>query len=124
MSVDLKRARLGMVIVDLQNDFLAPDGAYARGNTVSAEALQLPARMAPVAGGPHAPRGGGGGPPDEEGEEGEDRREVIAMFACQANEMLPTSPALPADLFTACLTTPIKTALRWCATLARARARA
>ena len=46
--MNLKNARLGMVIVDLQNDFLAPDGAYARGNTVSAEAQQLPARMAPV----------------------------------------------------------------------------
>ena len=45
--MNLKNARLGMVIVDLQNDFLAPDGAYARGNTVSAEAQQLPARMAP-----------------------------------------------------------------------------
>ena len=47
--MNLKNARLGMVIVDLQNDFLAPDGAYARGHTVSAEAQQLPARMAPVA---------------------------------------------------------------------------
>ncbi len=47
--MNLKNARLGMVIVDLQKDFLAPDGAYARGNTVSAEAQQLPARMAPVA---------------------------------------------------------------------------
>jgi ureidoacrylate peracid hydrolase len=35
--------------VDLQNDFLAPEGAYARGNTVSPEALLLPARLAPVA---------------------------------------------------------------------------
>jgi len=33
----------------LQNDFLAPQGAYARGNTVSPEALLLPARLAPVA---------------------------------------------------------------------------
>jgi ureidoacrylate peracid hydrolase len=37
------------VIVDLQNDFLAPEGAYARGQTISAEALLLPARIAPVA---------------------------------------------------------------------------
>jgi nicotinamidase-related amidase len=41
--------RIGLVIVDLQNDFLAPDGAYARGNTVSAEALLLPERVAKVA---------------------------------------------------------------------------
>lgn len=45
----LNTAHLGMVIVDLQNDFLAPDGAYARGHTLSAEAVQLPARMAPLA---------------------------------------------------------------------------
>ena len=47
--MNLDNARLGMVIVDLQNDFLAPDGAYARGQTVSPEALLLPERMAPVA---------------------------------------------------------------------------
>lgn len=41
--------RIGLVIVDLQNDFLAPDGAYARGKTVSAEALLLPERVAKVA---------------------------------------------------------------------------
>lgn len=41
--------RIGLVIVDLQNDFLAPEGAYARGNTVSPEALLLPARLTPVA---------------------------------------------------------------------------
>ncbi|MDN3920290.1 cysteine hydrolase family protein [Roseateles violae] len=38
-----------LLIVDLQNDFLAPDGAYARGGAVSAAALQLPQRVAPVA---------------------------------------------------------------------------
>jgi nicotinamidase-related amidase len=42
-------AKLGMLMVDLQNDFLAPDGAYARGNTVSRAAQALPARMEPVA---------------------------------------------------------------------------
>jgi nicotinamidase-related amidase len=47
--MNLQQAKLGMVIVDLQNDFLAPDGAYARGNTVSPAAQALPARMAPVA---------------------------------------------------------------------------
>jgi len=45
----LAQAKLGMVIVDLQNDFLAPDGAYARGNTASSAAQALPARMEPVA---------------------------------------------------------------------------
>ena len=37
----------------------------------------------------------------------------IQLAACQANEVLPMSPDLPADLFTACLTTPIMMALRW-----------
>ena len=48
MSASTK-PRIGLVIVDLQNDFLSPQGAYARGNTVSQEALLLPARVAPVA---------------------------------------------------------------------------
>ena len=43
------KPRIGLVIVDLQNDFLSPEGAYARGHTVSPEALLLPARVAPVA---------------------------------------------------------------------------
>lgn len=38
----------------------------------------------------------------------------ILLAACGANETLPLAfPELPADLFTACLTTPIKMALRW-----------
>lgn len=37
----------------------------------------------------------------------------IQLAACGAKEMLPMNPKLPADLFTACLTTPIKTALLW-----------
>ena len=40
--------RIGLVIVDLQNDFLSPEGAYARGNTVSQEALLLPDRKSVV----------------------------------------------------------------------------
>jgi nicotinamidase-related amidase len=47
--MNLAQAKLGMVIVDLQNDFLAADGAYARGNTASSAAQALPARMEPVA---------------------------------------------------------------------------
>ena len=43
------KPRIGLVIVDLQNDFLSPEGAYARGHTVSPEALLLPARVATVA---------------------------------------------------------------------------
>ena len=37
-----------LVIVDLQNDFLHPQGAYALGGAVSAAAAALPARVAPV----------------------------------------------------------------------------
>ena len=47
--MNLAQAKLGMVIVDLQNDFLAPDGAYARGHTASSAAQALPTRMEPVA---------------------------------------------------------------------------
>jgi ureidoacrylate peracid hydrolase len=38
-----------LVIIDLQNDFLAPDGAYARGGATSPQALLLPAKVARVA---------------------------------------------------------------------------
>ncbi|XP_055346858.1 regulatory-associated protein of mTOR-like [Paramacrobiotus metropolitanus] len=40
-------------------------------------------------------------------------RQCIHLAACAGGEELPTNPDLPADLFTACLTTPIKMALRW-----------
>ncbi|WVO15766.1 hypothetical protein L204_103428 [Cryptococcus depauperatus] len=38
--------------------------------------------------------------------------ETLHLAACQANQILPMSPDLPADLFTCCLTSPIETALR------------
>ena len=41
--------KVALIIVDLQNDFLAPDGAYARGGAVSEAARALPARVADVA---------------------------------------------------------------------------
>ena len=40
-------------------------------------------------------------------------RDVICFAACGADQQLPLNPAVPADVFTACLTTPIKMALRW-----------
>lgn len=40
-------------------------------------------------------------------------RNCIQLGACQKNESLPMLPELPADLFTSCLTTPMKVALRW-----------
>eukprot|EP00036_Acanthoecidae_sp_10tr_P014870 CAMPEP_0206296148 /NCGR_PEP_ID=MMETSP0106_2-20121207/5523_1 /ASSEMBLY_ACC=CAM_ASM_000206 /TAXON_ID=81532 /ORGANISM="Acanthoeca-like sp., Strain 10tr" /LENGTH=1396 /DNA_ID=CAMNT_0053726805 /DNA_START=135 /DNA_END=4325 /DNA_ORIENTATION=- len=39
--------------------------------------------------------------------------DCIQLAACGPSENLPTLPALPADLFTSCLTTPIETSLRW-----------
>ncbi|EGB12284.1 hypothetical protein AURANDRAFT_3291, partial [Aureococcus anophagefferens] len=38
--------------------------------------------------------------------------ECIVLAPCGADEALPSDPGLPADLFTACLTTPIAVALR------------
>lgn len=44
-------------------------------------------------------------PPDYEG--------CFQLAACEAHQILPMQPDLPADLFTSCLTTPLKMALRW-----------
>lgn len=40
-------------------------------------------------------------------------KNCIQLAACSENQILPMNPNLPADLFTACLTTPIKMALKW-----------
>lgn len=40
-------------------------------------------------------------------------RNCIQLAACGEDQILPMNPQLPADLFTSCLTTPIKIALRW-----------
>ena len=56
-------------------------------------------------------RGGGkgeGGPPSPPS-----LRSCIQLAACSRDQLLPMTPDLPADLFTTCLTTPIKMALRW-----------
>jgi ureidoacrylate peracid hydrolase len=50
-------SRVALIVVDLQNDFLSPDGAYARGGAVSAAARVLPERVAGVA---RAVKAGGG----------------------------------------------------------------
>lgn len=41
--------RTGLLIVDLQNDFLHPDGAYGRAGQSSPDIAALPARIKPVA---------------------------------------------------------------------------
>ncbi|KAG0172829.1 hypothetical protein DFQ29_008217 [Apophysomyces sp. BC1021] len=40
-------------------------------------------------------------------------RDCIQLAACGPTETLPMNPDLPADVFTACLTTPIEMSLRW-----------
>lgn len=40
-------------------------------------------------------------------------RQCIQLGACEAREILPMNPDLPADVFSACLTTPISMAVRW-----------
>lgn len=42
-------ARTALLVVDMQNDFVHPDGAYARGGAKSADIAALPARIAPAA---------------------------------------------------------------------------
>jgi len=49
MKPDLIPARTGLLIVDLQNDFLHPEGAYARGGQTSDAIAALPGRVLPVA---------------------------------------------------------------------------
>ncbi|KAL6905760.1 hypothetical protein ACP4OV_003361 [Aristida adscensionis] len=41
------------------------------------------------------------------------QRDCILLAACEAHQTLPQSAEFPADVFTACLTTPIKMALHW-----------
>lgn len=43
-------AETALLIVDLQNDFLHPEGAYGRAGQASAEIAALPDRIAPLAG--------------------------------------------------------------------------
>lgn len=56
-AAPLHTRRVALVVIDLQNDFLAADGAYARGGAVSRAALLLPPRVAQVA---QAVKAGGG----------------------------------------------------------------
>jgi len=45
----LQPATTALLLIDMQNDFLHPRGAYARGGASCAEIAALPARLAPVA---------------------------------------------------------------------------
>lgn len=48
MSEAIPSEQTALVLVDLQNDFIHPRGAYARGGAASASIAALPARLAPV----------------------------------------------------------------------------
>ncbi len=49
MHETISAAQTGLLIVDLQNDFLHPDGAYGRAGQTAAEIAALPERLAPLA---------------------------------------------------------------------------
>lgn len=49
MSENFDATRTALVIIDLQNDFLHPDGAYTRGGLKNADIAALPARIKPLA---------------------------------------------------------------------------
>jgi nicotinamidase-related amidase len=49
MAANFDIARTGLLLVDLQNDFLDPKGAYGRAGQGAAEIAALPARLAPLA---------------------------------------------------------------------------
>lgn len=48
MAADYDPGTTALVVVDMQNDFLHPDGAYARGGAKSPLIAALPARQKPV----------------------------------------------------------------------------
>ena len=45
----MSKQDVALLIVDLQNDFLYPNGAYARGGQANADIAALPGRLAPLA---------------------------------------------------------------------------
>lgn len=49
MHETISAAQTGLLIVDLQNDFLHPDGAYGRAGQTAAEIAALPERLTPLA---------------------------------------------------------------------------
>jgi nicotinamidase-related amidase len=57
MSGDIPLAQTALLLADLQNDFVHPQGAYGRAGQTAPEIAALPARLAPLA---HAMRDGGG----------------------------------------------------------------
>ena len=54
MTAPIAPATTALLLCDLQNDFLHPRGAYARGGQTSAAVAAVPARVAPLATAMHA----------------------------------------------------------------------
>lgn len=48
-ATDLQPERTGLLLVDLQNDFLHPEGAYGRAGQSAADIAALPGRLQPLA---------------------------------------------------------------------------
>ncbi|MEM7056038.1 MAG: cysteine hydrolase [Pseudomonadota bacterium] len=49
MTDQIDPARTALLLVDLQNDFIHPNGAYARGGQTSVDIAALPNRLSPLA---------------------------------------------------------------------------
>jgi ureidoacrylate peracid hydrolase len=49
VGLKLSAKRCALILIDLQQDFLSPDGAYGRAGALSMGAQQLPARILPLA---------------------------------------------------------------------------
>ncbi len=56
-TIEFDPRRAALLVVDLQNDFLHPEGAYARGGQSNADIAALPQRILPVAKGVRAAGG-------------------------------------------------------------------
>jgi len=56
-SLDFEPRKSALILVDLQNDFLHPQGAYGRSGTSAQAIAALPARLKPVAAGMRAAGG-------------------------------------------------------------------
>jgi ureidoacrylate peracid hydrolase len=49
MTKSFEPARTALMLIDLQNDFIHPDGAYARGGAKAGDIAALPGRLRPLA---------------------------------------------------------------------------
>ena len=85
----------------------AGDGAPSAAPTTPDASARAGSEGAPGSG--QQPPKQGSQPPSPSGRS----QEILLLAVCSATELLPMNPAYPADLFTTCLTTPIKMALRW-----------